>query len=589
MATKILNIEQDDGFDDIVEFLRKEENEFVLIVPKSHKVFKDKFLIDSLKEESDGLGKSVTVVSNDENIIEKVSGAGFQVVGKRKKIKKTSALSASSNKKKGVLIKHPPHPINHSVKPKPLVNQQPENFDTESSNNIQDIIENNKDEEIEIEVKAKKEPEQNIKIHQMDMEQENGEGDKTSAISDFYKRPSKTFHTPSLPRPERKYIPKRALKTTVIILTLFAGVGTIFLFSTLMSKAKVTVNAQKEPFVIEIQVTVSEDIKDLDSELGLLPGKAVKIERVLSENFESTGEGLTETKAKGKLTVFNEFSSSSQVLVATTRFETSDGLVFRTPKTVTIPGAKLESGELIPGKLEIEVIADSAGEKYNIEPSDFTIPGFKGSPKFEKFYAKSDQPLTDGFKGKSKVATEDDINKAKRELNDEMNEFLKTEMHKLLLDDTVVFTPQLMNIDTSFSDKSNKAGQPGEKFTMIIYGKASTMFFKKDDALKLVEDKIKTKNSALGLKGNIEINYDNLTFSNVKKEISGKLSAEGNAFYSLDEDLILADIVGVSGGKIKDYFSKKAEVEFTKVIISPFWKSSIPKDKNKIELNIIYE
>ena len=69
-------------------------------------------------------------------------------------------------------------------------------------------------------------------------------------------------------------------------------------------------------------------------------------------------------------------------------YKSQTPIIFRIPKTVTIPGAKLESGELIPGKLEMEVTADNAGEKYNIEPSDFTIPGFKGSPKFEKFYAK---------------------------------------------------------------------------------------------------------------------------------------------------------------------------------------------------------
>jgi hypothetical protein len=49
-----------------------------------------------------------------------------------------------------------------------------------------------------------------------------------------------------------------------------------------------------------------------------------------------------------------------------------------------------------PGAIEAEVIADQAGSDFNIDPTDFKIPGFSGGPKFDKFYAKSSKSFSGG-------------------------------------------------------------------------------------------------------------------------------------------------------------------------------------------------
>ena len=82
MVTKILNIDHDDSFDEIVDLLQRQGDEFILIVPKSHRVFKNISLVESLKKETDVIGKVITVVSTDPIIIENATEAGFQVIGK---------------------------------------------------------------------------------------------------------------------------------------------------------------------------------------------------------------------------------------------------------------------------------------------------------------------------------------------------------------------------------------------------------------------------------------------------------------------------------------------------------------------------
>ena len=102
------------------------------------------------------------------------------------------------------------------------------------------------------------------------------------------------------------------------------------------------------------------------------------------------------TKASGIITVFNEYSSDSQRLVASTRFLSSSGKIFRAIEDIYIPGAQLNDDEIIPSSIDVEVVANYLGAEYNIGPSDFTIPGFKGTVKYAGFYGKSNTAMNGG-------------------------------------------------------------------------------------------------------------------------------------------------------------------------------------------------
>jgi len=101
-----------------------------------------------------------------------------------------------------------------------------------------------------------------------------------------------------------------------------------------------------------------------------------------------------EYKATGIITIYNTYSSSPQTLVKTTRFVSEGGKLFRTTKTIVVPGADASSGKIVPGSTTVEVIASEPGNEYNIGPSTFSIPGFKGTPKYLAFYGESFSAFT---------------------------------------------------------------------------------------------------------------------------------------------------------------------------------------------------
>jgi hypothetical protein len=104
-------------------------------------------------------------------------------------------------------------------------------------------------------------------------------------------------------------------------------------------------------------------------------------------------------KASGSITVYNNYSAASVKLVKTTRFATPDGLIFRTPADIIVPG---KTGTTA-GSVQVTVVADQTGSQYNVAPiAKFTLPGLQSnSAMFAGVYAKSSASMTGGSSGVS--------------------------------------------------------------------------------------------------------------------------------------------------------------------------------------------
>lgn len=146
--------------------------------------------------------------------------------------------------------------------------------------------------------------------------------------------------------------------------------------------------------------------------------RVIEKEQAVTLTAEATGASLgSAQKARGTVTISNTFSSDPQSLVATTRLETPDGKIFRLTEGVTVPG--MSSG---PGTVEAAVIADQTGTGYNVAPTTFTIPGFKGGPKYEKFSARSTKAMAGGSEssgGSQTVISKNDLEKVALEAKEQ--------------------------------------------------------------------------------------------------------------------------------------------------------------------------
>jgi len=233
------------------------------------------------------------------------------------------------------------------------------------------------------------------------------------------------------------------------------------------------------------------------------------------------------------------------------------------------------------------VEADEPGDSYNIGPSNFTIPGFEGSPKYAAFYGKSTTPMTGGAKGKMKVVTQDDINGAIQIVTLGLKDKVSSEFKALIPADLKLLDDS-QSLEVIESSSNIKANQPGEKFTITVKAKASGIAFKEQDALYLIErnasDEISGDKTLL--LSTIKINYKTSKLD-LKQGIANlNCDVAADSIFNFDEKKIKDDLAGKSEEDAKEYLRSLPNIEIVKVVFWPLWVKSVPQDVDKIKVLI---
>src|SRR3989344_9506234 len=147
----------------------------------------------------------------------------------------------------------------------------------------------------------------------------------------------------------------------------------LFALSFLFTKAEVTVNPKIEDLILNENLSATKDASsdNLPFEVVIIPGQE---ERIVAGG-ELKDVSLS---AKGTAIIYTSYSSATQRLDINTRLEGSNGKIYKTEKTVVVPGMK----GAVPGSIEVGIYGAETGEEYNSGPLDFKIFGFKGTPKY---------------------------------------------------------------------------------------------------------------------------------------------------------------------------------------------------------------
>lgn len=375
-----------------------------------------------------------------------------------------------------------------------------------------------------------------------------------------------------------------------IIVVLVLGIGAyLFLPS---ADVKVFPFKKSESLSLKLNVVENPDNYNSQGDLINLKTELIEKEETLSLNFDSSGQkGDSNQKARGKITIYNEFSEASQVLVVTTRFLSNDNKLFRLLETVTVPGVTMKDGKAEAGKVEADIIADEAGEDFNIKEATFNIPGFKGSNKYEKFYAKLNEETKGGgsSEGSLKMVSKSDIEsakfKAEKQLRDQLKENIKNSMgeDKFLLDNAVSYEV----LDFSVFPEE---GSITEKFEYQVKMKIKVLSFSNKEMNEKITDFIKSKFNQYKFPVELvffENNYGNADIDFAKKTMKMDVSVNATLKSQIDVDKISVSLAGKNKEELNEIIKSYPEINKVEAIISPsFLSNSFPKYSSKIKVEI---
>ncbi|MFH1451382.1 MAG: hypothetical protein ABIF89_02125 [bacterium] len=389
-------------------------------------------------------------------------------------------------------------------------------------------------------------------------------------------------------------VPTKRIKIGwLLALILIIGTATYFLFA----RVEIEIWPETQAVSLKEEIRLDTEIKNLDFSANRIPAQAVETTQELSEEFSPTGKIVKEEKARGKIRVYNNYSESDQSLVVNTRFLSADGKLFRSLAKVVVPGGTYEKGKLVPGFIDIEVVAAETGESYNIEPSTFSIPGFAGSVKYTAFYGKSFSQMTGGFKGEVSRVTKEDLEKARSTVVAKLFE----QSNKILQEKTSQGFVLLGGAVKSEEKEASSSAQEGEEtssFTYHMQMKLRALVFKKADFDALVKSLVlsyaleEAAQSESFWRGKevqqkslkTEVKLESLDFDTGTAVL--QLEVAGEVYYGINESLLKNALTGKSLKKTATFLEIQPQVKKAVVSARPFWIGPIPSNERKINIKM---
>lgn len=415
------------------------------------------------------------------------------------------------------------------------------------------------------------------------------QGQQSERLKNFYSNVKKaaTASAPirNLGQEAVPIIGRKAHKIFLILggisLLSLAGVA-IFFF---LPKAEIQVTPYAITQTTEVGIDGRSDVS-IPSD-GVLPVRILEKEKEVTFTLATTGKsGGTNQKAHGTVVIYNNYGTDSQSLVATTRLETADGKLFRLVSGVTVPGMTNIGGKKEPGAIEAGVIADQAGSEYNIDAAAFTIPGFKGGPKYDTFSARSTKTMTGGGSGGISdvaIVAKVDLDTAESQAREKAKEEFLSEIRGDLLPDEKALDEQA-EITLLVPATMPSVGTMADAFDYKATFRVRVFVFS--------EKTVKEKAEAMSERNLQGIKFrpvaSNITYSDSVPNFSdGTLRLKAHALVTMESDIdrdkLREALLGKSEDGIKQVLESFPEVKKIKIVFHPqLLMKSIPNSSDRV-------
>lgn len=365
----------------------------------------------------------------------------------------------------------------------------------------------------------------------------------------------------------RPKFPYKTLFATMFVIAL--SIGGLFYFS----NAAVEITPNTVSAAVQSSFTANQST-------GTLPYEIITAQKIASQSVKSNGTKTANSSASGSITVYNT-QTKAQKLIATTRFATTAGLIFRIHEAVTVPAGSAAK----PGSVSAKVYADAAGDTFNVGPTAFTVPGFAGTPLATAIYARSSEAMTGGASGMIPVIDTSLETPARNALTEALAPELATGLQDkvpagyVLLSGATktsfVSLPAVPSPTTGMVEIKEQGTITGIVFPSSALAKAVassvTGLNYQGEPLSLLP----TSKLELSSAGLPDVNAASFAFT---------LSGTASLVYTVDTTRIAAAVAGKTRSAAEVALTNYPEVKRAIITLRPFWRQSFPQDPSSISI-----
>ncbi len=374
--------------------------------------------------------------------------------------------------------------------------------------------------------------------------------------------------------------PKKPSKKWVYVAGAVFALALAFGVSAFFKSAVIRVTPKQQNVILDSTFKAVKD--STGTSLGF---QVVTVSKDVERTVPATGEQQVEKKAQGRIVIYND-TALAQKLIATTRFQTPEGLIYRLPLAVTVPAKQTKDGKSIAGSVEVNVEADKAGANYNIGLKDFTLPGLKGDPKFTQIYARSKTEMTGGFSGIQKGVSKDDLANAETELSTLLKDSLSKEIVNQIPENFILYDQSLTYTLSAIEQVEGSASGA----ILKKRGTTSAVIFDKNALTAAILAKVASNINPAEVKitnlSELEFNFTTPDTFNPNTDTNLNFNLKGSPVlvWIFDENKLKADLLGLSRVKAKSVLSSYTTIQEAWVETHPFWNQTIPANADKVTL-----
>lgn len=585
---KVIYIEIDDEVTSVYDRLQSiPAKEVYIVVPKRSALLQSVVNLRILRRKADDLGKTIALITNDQNGIH---------LAQQAKIPVFTRLAETQKEGKQKITTSVPVPTTTLKTPLSAVSNEVENTAPRrliaKKLSIFDVL------------KTLRGTHQIIK-------------DSFFTKKKFITMPTRLKNkTAKVPKPAFSLItPNRKALFTLVVSSIVVLLAISYVA---LPSATITITPRANVIEQSVNITLADSAKNA-AELSTHPARMIGTNPItktvsVTMTYNATGTNFRGTNATGTVTIYNE-SGNEWPLLSQTRLQTADGLVFRIGQAVTVPAA---SGGT-PGQLQVNITADETdafglviGERGNIEPTQFFFPGIKNSANQKLLYARSEQTFTGGTTVATKKVTTEDIESAKTTVVARLNESIEQDLTSYVTQQNETNNTTLALLTTGSSGLEGlKVGTPTitvdetlvdqehDSFEISAEVEVEGIVYNREELINILKDELKTHKSPE--KKLVKIQEDFMTYRIFESDAAaGKIkitaTIKGIEVYDLNPDeengariikKIKEHIAGRPIDEVKNYIQNLPEVNKVSISSWPVWAPTVPSVIENITISIL--
>src|SRR3990167_3053821 len=390
---------------------------------------------------------------------------------------------------------------------------------------------------------------------------------------------------PFVVKPKNKNAKKKIIFFAGLALIIALGI----IFYLFYPKAIITLTVLSEPFEKPLEITIDNNIFKNDESRKAITGELLESEQEGIKKFPATGKKEVGEKAKGSVTVSND-SGTSTKLPSGSELKTSAGLSFKTLSEITIAGATASvdaSGNVIktPGKNDVQVEANEAGDQYNISAASFTVSGYS------MLSGKSTASMSGGSSRQLTIVTQNDINNAKNELANEIYSTLHSDLKNKAGGDKIL--ENTIKDEILSSDANKKVNEEASEFEMKVKAKSATISFKENDYREMVVKALggevpQDKELILSSSDEISTATSEIDIAHGIIKVTGTVKTR--LAPKIDQNTMKNSIKGKNRATAEEIIKQNKDIEAVNVFLRPsWWLKNVPAIDKNIEIKFEYK